>query len=201
MLDRNRRWSGCWLGEHRLLHLSDRHDFWPVDRQRAAFVDQHRGTQRQHVLDPVGCRPIWKADDEPVVGGERDDRCLVGATQTATLMADDGCVCPWLAGEGTLQPVRERPIEPGSRRPAVAATSSASPREPVPRRNDPAEGHTQHEKRSPNHPSPHRHTPTRTVRVVVSSNAGSGPLICAGTSGRSASATRQVGAASRRGFR
>ena len=24
-----------------ILHLSDRHDFWPVDRQRAAFVDQH----------------------------------------------------------------------------------------------------------------------------------------------------------------
>lgn len=156
-----------------ILHLSDRHDFWPVDRQRAAFVDQHRGTQRQHVLDPVGCRPIRKADDEPVVGGERDDRCLVGATRTATLMADDRCVCPWLAGEGTLQPVRERPIESAqgvqqSRRLRQHRHENQS-RE----RDDPAQDHTQHEsvRRTIR---PHTVTPpTRTVRVVVSSNTGS----------------------------
>ena len=53
MLDAKQAVGSLLTGWEEILHLSDRHDFGPVDRQRAAFVDQHRGTQRQHVLDPV----------------------------------------------------------------------------------------------------------------------------------------------------
>ena len=153
MLDAKQAVGPLLTGWEEILHLSDRHDFWPVDRQRAAFVDQHRGTQRQHVLDPVRCRPIRKADDEPVVGGERDDRCLVGATRTAALMLDHRCVCPWLAGEGTLQPVRERPVEPADGVQQLRRLRPHRHEDQSREREDPADDHTQHDKRSSNHPS------------------------------------------------
>ena len=63
-------------------------DLRSVDRVGSAFGHQHRGTVRQHVPDPIGARPVGQAHQEPVVGGERDDWCLVRAARDAAAMPD-----------------------------------------------------------------------------------------------------------------